>query len=134
SSGNNIWYAGFNTNSIWRFNTLTSAFSEFVPPTPGSDPYDVAVDASGNVWFTEQVNSGQIGRIDAGTGAITETVLKRVPRQITVASDGSVWFTERFANGVGRLVPSTNTVAECNLAAGAGPEGIAAAPDGSVWI
>jgi streptogramin lyase len=132
--GNNIWYAGFNTNSIWRFNTATSAFTEFVPPTAGSDPYDVAVDANGNVWFTEQVNNGQIGRIDAQTGAITETILTRVPRQITVATDGSVWFTERFANGVGHLIPSTNTAAECNLAAGAGPEGIAAAPDGSVWI
>ncbi len=132
--GSDIWFAAFNTNSIWRFNTVTNAFTEFVPPTAVSDPYDVAVDANGNVWFTEQVNTGQIGRIDAVSGAITERALANVPRQITIATDGTVWFTERFANMVGRLTPSTNAVAEFSLGPGTGPEGIAAAPDGSVWI
>jgi streptogramin lyase len=141
--GTDVWYAGFNTNSIWRFNTLTSAFTEFVPPTAGSDPYDVAVDASGNVWFTEQL--GQIGRIDGATinmahPVITERAIPNFPRQITIATDGSVWVTERFSNPstnpphVGRLDPTTNVFTEFPLPAGSGPEGIAAAPDGSVWV
>ena len=45
-----------------------------------------------------------------------------------------MWFTERFTNAVGRLDPSTSVVTEFPLAPGAGPEGIAAAPDGSLWF
>jgi len=41
--------------------------------------------------------------------------------------------TERFTNAVGRLDPSTSVVTEFPLAPDAGPEGIAAAPDGSLW-
>jgi streptogramin lyase len=135
--GTDIWYASFVTHSIWRFNTVTSAFTEFVPPTPGSIPYDVAVDRNGIVWFTE-LGPKQIGRLDLTNPkrpAITETALTREPRQITIAADGSVWFTQRFDHAVGRLVPATNQVTEFPPFTGApGPEGIAAAPDGSVWI
>jgi hypothetical protein len=131
--GTAIWYASSVTNSIWRFNTVTSAFTEFLPPTAGST-YDVAVGANGIVWFTEN-GASKIGRLDPASGVITETALTREPRQITVATDGSVWFTERFAHAVGRLVPATNQVTEFAPFTGApSPEGIAAAPDGSVWI
>ena len=131
--GTDIWYASSVTNSIWRFNTVTSAFTEFLPPTAGST-YDVAVGANGIVWFTEN-GASKIGRLDPASGVITETALTREPRQITVATDGSVWFTERFAHAVGRLVPATNQVTEFAPFTGApSPEGIAAAPDGSVWI
>jgi virginiamycin B lyase len=132
--GTDIWYASSVTSSIWRFNTVTSTFTEFVPPTAGTIPYDVAVGANGIVWFTEP-GANKIGRLDPASGVITEAALTREPRQITVATDGSVWFTERFANAVGRLVPATNQVTEFAPFTGApSPEGIAAAPDGSVWI
>ena len=131
--GDDIWFAAFNTNSIWRYNTLSGAFTEFPVPTPAATPYDVAVDANGIVWFTE-FHANQIGRLVPATGTITETPVTGSPRGIAIAVDGSVWFTERFNDNVGRLNPATNQVTLFPLAAGAGPEGIAAAPDGSVWF
>ncbi len=51
--GNDVFFAAFNTNSIWRYNAATGVFTEFAIPTPSSIPYDVAVGADGTVWFTE---------------------------------------------------------------------------------
>jgi virginiamycin B lyase len=46
-----------------------------------------------------------------------------------------VWFTERFDHAVGRLDTATNEVTVFpTLTPSAGPEGIAAAPDGSAWF
>jgi streptogramin lyase len=134
--GNNVYFAAFNTNSIWRYNAVTNAFTEFPIPTPGAIPYDVAVAANGTVWFTE-FGGNKIGRLNPTTGGITETPLAAAPngpRGIAIATDGKVWFTKRFDNSVGFLNPATNAVTEFPLAPGGGPEGIAAAPDGSVWF
>jgi len=135
--GTDIFFAAFNTNSIWRYDTLTDTFSEFVIPTLSATPYGVAVDAAGIVWFTE-FGANQIGRLDPTSGVITETPLNNAsngPRGIAIATDGKVWFTKRFSNVVGFFDPATNAVTEFPLpTSGTGPEGIAAAPDGSVWF
>jgi virginiamycin B lyase len=136
ASGNGIYFAAFNTNSIWRYDAGTGAFTEFPIPTPGAGPFDVAAAADGTIWFTE-FHANQIGRLNPATGVITETPLgggPNGPRGIAVATDGKVWFTKRFDNSVGFLDPATSGVTEFPPAAGAGPEGIAAAPDGSVWF
>src|SRR3954452_2278832 len=36
--GNDVFYAAFNTDSIWRFNAATNAFTEFPIPTPSAVP------------------------------------------------------------------------------------------------
>ena len=133
--GDDIWFAAFNTNSIWRYNVTSGQFTEFPLSTQNGSPipFDIAVDANGIVWFTE-FGVNQIGRLDPQTGAITETPVPGSPRGIAIATDGTVWFTERFSNAVGRLDPATSQVTEFPLAPGAGPEGIAAAPDGSLWV
>lgn len=131
--GADIFFTDFNNNNIWRFNATSGTFTQFPIPTVGSDPYDVAVDGNGIVWFTE-FQANRIGRLDPSTGVITETVVTGDPRQIAIATDGTVWFTERFANAVGDLDPATSQVSLFPLAVGAGPEGVAAAPDGSVWF
>jgi virginiamycin B lyase len=136
ASGDDVYFTAFNTNSIWRYNAATDAFTEFQVPTPGAIPYDITVAPDGSVWFTE-FGADQLGRLNPATGAITETPVgdgPNGPRGITVATDGKVWFTKRFDNSVGYLEPSTGAVVEFPLAPGGGPEGIAAAPDGSVWF
>jgi virginiamycin B lyase len=130
--GDDIWITDFNQNLVWRYNVISGAFTSFVPPTPASDPYDVAVDANGIVWFTE-FQANRIGRIDPNNPAVTEIVTPGNPRELAVATDGSVWFTERFDNAVGRFDPSTSALTMFPLTGG-GPEGIAASPDGSVWF
>ena len=62
AQGDNIWITDFNNNSLWRYRISTGQFTQFPVPTPGANPYDVAVDASGIVWFTE-FNANQIGRL-----------------------------------------------------------------------
>jgi streptogramin lyase len=131
---NDIWFTDFNNNSLWRYDATSGDFTQFVVPTPGANPYDVAVDGNGIVWFTE-FHRDQIGRLDPATRTFTETAVPGgSPRQIAIASDGKVWFTARFSNAVGYLDLDTNRVREFPLASGAGPEDIAAAADGALWV
>ncbi len=131
--GDDVWITDFNNHVIWRYDIPTGQFTQFVPPTPGSTPLDVAVDAAGIVWFTEGGPS-QIGRLNPATGVITEIPTSGFPREITVATDGQVWYTARFTpQSVSRLNPATNEITVFPIASG-GPEGIAASPDGSVWF
>ena len=125
-----VWYADFNNDSLWRYDTTTGNFTQFHVP----EPSDVAVDKAGIVWFTVPLEPG-IGRLDPGTGNVTVTrTIDLVPRHLTIAADGDIWFTARFTpQGVGRLVPATGKVTEFPLT-NVGPEGIAASPDGTVWF
>ena len=139
-SATDVWITDFNNDVVWRYQLSDGQFSSF----PVSDPADVAVDVAGNAWFAQpgDVNApgtSNIGRIDAGTGAVTRTPTTDgsttvAPRSITVASDGQVWFTARFTpQAVGRLDPSNNSVTLFPVT-NAGPSGIATSPDGSVWF
>ena len=49
-------------------------FREYRVPTKGSQPVALALDASGNVWFTK-LTAGKLGRIDSG-GHISEFALR----------------------------------------------------------
>ena len=64
--GDDIFFAAFNTHSIWRYNVPSNQFTEYVIPTPGASPSEVAVDAQGTVWFTD-AGTNQIGRLDLTT-------------------------------------------------------------------
>ena len=129
--GSDIWYADFNSDSLWRYDTTTGNFTQF--PVP--EPSDVAVDEDGIVWFAATSDQA-IGRLDPVTGNVTLTQTDTlVPRAIAVAADGDVWFSARFVpQGVGELDPDTNNVREFPLTDNPGPQDIAAAPDGSVWF
>jgi streptogramin lyase len=132
--GTDLWFTDFNNSMVWRYDTVTGAFTYFQTPTRPSNPHDVAVDASGIVWFTES-NVGAIARLDPATGTITETPVSGSPRQLAISPiDGVVWFTDRFNHTVGRLDPTTNEVLVFALPAASGPEDIAVTPAGEVWF
>jgi streptogramin lyase len=137
ASGTGIYFAAFNANSIWRYDTVTGGFTEFPIPTASANLSDVAAGPDGTIWIAE-FGANQIGRLDPATGTITEVSLgsdPNGPSSLAVATDGKVWFTKRFSSSVGFLDPAaSNAVTEFSLPAGSGPEGIAAAPDGSVWF
>src|SRR5215813_3384675 len=44
AQGNDIWFAAFNTNSMWRYNVSSDQFTEFPVPTSSATPFGVAVD------------------------------------------------------------------------------------------
>jgi streptogramin lyase len=130
--GDDVWYADFNNDSLWRYDTTPpdTGFTQF--PVP--EPSDVAVDEAGIVWFAATSDQA-IGRLDPATGNATLTHTALVPRGITVAADGDVWFSARFVpQGVGELDPDTNDVRDFPLNDNPGPQDIAASPDGSVWF
>jgi streptogramin lyase len=139
-SARDVWITDFNNDMVWRYQISNGQFTSF----PVVDPADVAVDVTGNAWFTQpgDVNvagTSSIGRIDATTGAVariptTDGSTTVAPRDITVASDGQVWFTARFTpQAVGRLNPSNNSVT-LFLMTNTGPSGIAASAGGAVWF
>jgi virginiamycin B lyase len=134
--GDDVWYTDFNNDSLWRYDVPSGEFTQFVVPTPDANPFDVAVDANGIVWFTEAGALAAIGRLDPADGTFTETpVTGSSPRHIAIASDGKVWFTDRFSHRVGYLDPSNDQVSQFDtLTPNAGPQDIAAAEDGSVWF
>jgi streptogramin lyase len=140
-SATDAWITDFNNDVVWRYHLSNGQFTS----SPVSDPADVAVDVAGNAWFAQpgDVNApgtSNIGRIDAGTGAVTLTPTTDgsttvAPRSVTVASDGQVWFTARFTpQAVGRLSPAMNAVTIFLTPSNPGPQDIAASPDGTVWF
>jgi streptogramin lyase len=93
-SATDVWITDFNNDVVWRDQLSTGQFTS----CPITDPADVAVDVTGNAWFTQpgDVNApgtSNIGRIDAVTGAVTTTPTTDgstvAPRSVTVASDGN---------------------------------------------
>jgi streptogramin lyase len=112
--------------------------TEFVVPTPNSQPAGITVGLDGALWFTEE-NGHKIGRITTD-GAFTEYQIPTIPSsptEITAGPDGNLWFTEFGANPpkVGRLTPGSPPVwREWELAPGSAPDGITVGPDGAIWF
>lgn len=129
--GDDIWYADFNNDSLWRYNVTSGNFTQFEVP---NNPSDVAVDANGIVWYTAN-SPNAIGRLNPADGTITETPIPATPNKLAIATDGKVWYTERIADHIGRLDPSNNQVTRFpTFTPDAGPQDITAAPDGTMWF
>ena len=77
----------------------------------GSHPHDVAVTEDGIVWYTAQ-NTGELGRLDPSTGAITEIPLGNGsrPHGVIVGPDGAPWITDGGLNAIVRVDPATSEV------------------------
>src|SRR6266704_1349345 len=125
-----IWFAEQYANYIGHYFPKTGRF-QFYPlpvytvPDPSnagktltlpSAPNDLALDAHGDVWFTE-FNADRLGRLDPRTGQMQQypltakqSVEKLAPYGVAVDPEGSVWFTESSADHIGRLDPSTGDI------------------------
>ena len=57
-----IWFSEEISNAIWTFNVRDQSFNEYPIKTPDSNPYQVALDSSGNAWFTE-FSGNKIGEV-----------------------------------------------------------------------
>jgi virginiamycin B lyase len=138
--GNNLWITDFNSDSLWRYDTVTQQFTQ-VAIAPVFDPADVAVDDLGNVWFgaTREGSEGAlvdvIARRDTA-GNITTTDIVGDINAVSIAADGKVWFTDRFNHTVGFVDPrNANHLQQfATPTADSGPQQITAATDGSMWF
>ncbi|MDX6359289.1 MAG: virginiamycin lyase [Nocardioidaceae bacterium] len=134
--GGNVWITDFNTNVVWRYTIATGVITNF----PAHTPIDVAVDASGNAWFTENFNNadgtsniGRIGVNASSTDPVTYTKIPAPAGSITVAPNGKVWFGEAFGPAVGLFDPAGAAIVTM-FPVPAPPAGIAVAPDGTIWF
>jgi streptogramin lyase len=137
-----VWFTDQLANSVWSFDIASHEFTRHQLPDPFSSPYQLAVDGSGDVWFTE-FEGGRIGEItDQGslreytvpTGTSTQTTTTLVgPAGIAIGKDGTVWFTEVYADSVGSF--DEGTFHRYPLVGASSPTGIALDPSsGDVWV
>ena len=111
--------------------------AEYGIGTSNSQPWGLAVDGEGNVWFAEAA-ADKIGKLDVSSGVITESgplALGSQPWAVAVAGDGTVWFTEKAGNRIGKLNPVTGQITEYPELAPAASEPSAIALHGNaVWF
>jgi streptogramin lyase len=104
-----IWLTDFNGGRVLSF-LETSSIDEYASVNRRSEPYGIAVDSTGRVWFYERGNS-EVVALDPATG---ERVRFRVPTAGAVARSiaiddarGRVWLplSDRGRIGLIRLRP-----------------------------
>lgn len=113
-------------------NTIT----EYYVGSSGVHPFQIAIAADGNIWFTEY--TGNIGKFDVTTHTITEYTTPTPdsnPYGIFAGSDGNIWFTQHSANNLARVNIQTGVITEYSIipTAGSGPYGIVGGIDGNIW-
>src|SRR5512142_1976228 len=112
-----------------------NGITEFPIPTPGRNPAEIVAGPDGNLWFTEGVADGGIGRITP-SGEITEFPLPASPDvpglgPITAGSDGAIWFRSKNFNEIDRITPDGQVTA---TKARVEPFEMTLGPDGQIWI
>ena len=110
-----VWIEDSGTYSIYRLDVATGKFEVFQPfPIPSPNLYDISSDKDNNVYFTV-FGRGDVGRIDAKTGAIktwpTPTPASQ-PRRGSMDSTGKFWFGEFHGDKFGVFDPATETFRE----------------------
>ena len=130
ASDDTIWFAEQYANYIGNYFPTTGQYKLYSLPTltvpdPNnagktmtlpSAPNDLAIDAHGNIWFTE-LNADSIGQLDPQTGAIQQhpltnkkTVQSLDPYGIAIDPQGRVWVTEATNDHIICFDPSTGKI------------------------
>jgi streptogramin lyase len=140
-SSGNVWFAaagcdfGQNCSSttppgqIGEIVATTQAINFYtLPNLSGNQPCFVALDGSGNVWFTTP-NNAMIGEFNPSTHTFVgqwSVTSGSGPWDLTV-SNGKIWYTEHYVSAVGEFDPSTNTYSDFQTPTGnSNPYGIVA--------
>ncbi|MCA1670104.1 MAG: lyase [Thermomicrobia bacterium] len=130
-----VWYTGQRNGTLGRLNPMTGETRQ-IPLGNGSAPHGVIVGPDGAAWVTDG-GLNAILRVDPVTSEVKRFPLpanRRNANLNTAAFDarGTLWFTGQ--NGIyGRLDPQSGEMTVLDAPRGAGPYGIIAVPDGSVY-
>jgi streptogramin lyase len=133
----NLWVAESNKGAgfIGEFN-ISGTPTKIAETAVSLAPAFLALDSSGNVWFTEPT-ADAIGELSGGSvqPAITAGITKgSAPADLTFDSKGNIWFTEQKGNRIGFLNMTTKQVVEVPLAQpNASPYGIINVK-GEIWF
>ncbi len=137
----NVWVAepgcdpkptcGPQIGSIAEYNRQTFTLEQnYTEPSGFSSPLFLALNASGNAWFTEPATDA-IGELTPNNGSPTwqqysVPTANAMPYDLTFDSSGNLWFTEFGASNIGEFNPSTGQFHETPTpSASSNPYGIA---------
>ncbi|MDH5477657.1 MAG: hypothetical protein OEY50_04950 [Nitrospinota bacterium] len=106
-----IWFVTVLGNSVVRFDPIKEEFTEYMIPTEHSQPYDVAVDSKGLVWFVEK-NTGKFGYLN-----VQEQIKKEISvgdgadlMGIAIDDRDKVWIGDVNGNYLGRYDPDSKKI------------------------
>jgi streptogramin lyase len=138
-----VWFTENNTNKFARFDPTTNNFTEWIIPTPKSNPHNVfvkLVTKAGNpsitqIFFTEY-GSSKIARFNTSSGNLTEWTLAAGsnPAGIYVDENNDVWFAESGRDAIARLVTSTGNLTEWVLPGASSSAGSPALQPWSLFV
>jgi virginiamycin B lyase len=154
ASDDTIWFAEQYANYIGHYYPSTHRFQVYPlpdvtapdPANPGkmmtllAAPNDLAIDAHGNIWFTE-LNANAIAQLDPQSGVIKQFPLATSsksqslePYGIALDPHGRVWFTEAATSTLGWLDPATGAQHTYRVPGlSTGLMEIASDPHGCLW-
>jgi virginiamycin B lyase len=129
-----VWYTAQRSGELGLLET-TSGRTRHIPLGPGSAPHGVIVGPDGAPWITDG-GLNAIVRVDPDSFEVSRFRLSRAGANLNTAAfdgEGLLWFTGQ--SGVyGRVDPRTRRVQVFDAPRGLGPYGIAATPNGTVWL
>lgn len=103
-----VWAGDLTNGRLIRVNTSTGAFTWWTLP-PDADPYSLAVDADGHIWYSDNLNF-ELAELNlsvpAGNPNLRRYALPNggIPHVITV--DGTrVWYTDTLKKSAVLLIP-----------------------------
>ena len=152
-----VFYTDPGRNSVGFLNPYPSAtlveWPAYVGSPRDSDPYGIAVDKDGNIWFTEAGSPdgrSRIGKLNPMANVLTEYRIptdNAEPRGILVDNMdemgrvrpgmvGKVWIALHRANKIARFDPEGNTFVEFARPVSGAPHGLAMDLTGSpkIWF
>lgn len=119
---NVVWFAEAGSMKLGRLACDSCNITEF--PAPSSlnlaSLTQVAVDNSGNVWFTDHADDNQFGMLNpqANTwktlpiGYCPDACVSGLPNAIFVGPHNEIWFSEHIAGRVARYDPASDVLTE----------------------
>ena len=112
-------------------------FNKYTPPTgsPIYSPVFLALDGSGNVWFTDTTHN-LIGELIPGSNTwnVWHPSTGAIPYDLVFAG-GNIWFTEFGSSSIGFFNTTTHTFVENPIPTkSSSPYGITVAPNGDIWF
>lgn len=122
---------------LGEYDQLHGSWIQYFPEPPGyTRPAFVAIDASGNVWFSEP-NSDAIGQLDPQNLLWNQWRVSggSTPFDLTFDNNGDLWFTDFDANSIGFFNAHTDKLVENPIPTpGSNPYGITRDPRGTIWF
>lgn len=121
----------------WSFTTAFAASGGTKTFTVGTGPMNIAIDASGNIWVTNEGGGGSVTELNLSGGLLNTFSGNNIsdPVGIAIDSSGNVWVANWGSTNVTELLKSSNYSSQQTFSIGL-PElnSIAIDASGNIWV